>query len=280
MLARRELPKAYVSWNEAHKAPNGPGAWESFLRVRLRGKGLVLRRKTRLPSLLLKAIGPFGFQLNNRTREFEYPWCYFRSDLAEGMSALEIGGGLSGFQFVLAREGVRVTSVDPLVPPPGGHQWGFPEGDFARLNAVFADGRVRFIRDYVENARLEREAFDRIFCISVLEHIPEQNLVSLMRECCRLLRPGGRLLATIDLFLDCAPFTAKRSNWWGENISVKRMIDASGLTLVHGVPEELHGFESFSVDAIRASRAQFFERGGVLTQCVILEKPTLGASAG
>ena len=50
--------------------------------------------------------GPFAFQENNDTRRFEYPWAYFATSLRPGF-ALEIGGGLSGFQSCCRRQASR-----------------------------------------------------------------------------------------------------------------------------------------------------------------------------
>jgi len=42
-----------------------------------------------------------------------------------------------------------------------------------------------------------------------------------------VLKPGGRLVLTIDLFLNLKPFTSRTSNQFGVNVSIgELMIDA------------------------------------------------------
>ena len=100
-LARRDMPQAYVDWNRRWSAPLG-SAWTRHLG----------RRWWTWP-IAASLVGPFAFQLNNDTRRVEYPWAYDALALAPRLRVLEVGGGLSGFQFVLSRCGCRVTNVDP-----------------------------------------------------------------------------------------------------------------------------------------------------------------------
>ncbi len=49
--------------------------------------------------------------------------------------------------------------------------------------------------------------FDRVFCISVLEHVPEGREQGL-RECIRVMKPGGLLLLSMDCIV--------RGDWVGD----------------------------------------------------------------
>lgn len=49
--------------------------------------------------------------------------------------------------------------------------------------------------------RLPDEHFDAVFSISVVEHVPGDRLGPFMRDCARILKPGGLLLHAIDLYL-------------------------------------------------------------------------------
>jgi ubiquinone/menaquinone biosynthesis C-methylase UbiE len=50
------------------------------------------------------------------------------------------------------------------------------------------------------NLKVENAFFDRVFCISVLEHIANPVVQQQgIREMVRILKPGGRLIITVDL---------------------------------------------------------------------------------
>jgi hypothetical protein len=56
--------------------------------------------------------GLFGFQPNNSTHEFEYPWAFYVAPLSSGLHVLEIGGAMSEFQFALARAGAVLAEAN------------------------------------------------------------------------------------------------------------------------------------------------------------------------
>ena len=58
-------------------------------------------------------VGPFAFQDNNTSREFEYPWAFHSVSIHRGIRVVDVGGSLAGFQFVLARTGADVLNIDP-----------------------------------------------------------------------------------------------------------------------------------------------------------------------
>jgi SAM-dependent methyltransferase len=285
MLAPRNLPAEYGCWNQKHRAPLGSRGWLRAVNSmpgraagRMMGNGFQPGRPITYPAWLMRRVGPFAFQANSLTRAFEYPWAYHATPLERGMKAVELGAGASGFQFVLAGSGVEVVSVDPLLNPSEKVDWVFAANDYRRINEAFG-GKVRFVRDFLENAKLEAGGFDRVFAISVIEHVPEENALSLMREIARILKPGGLFVCTIDLFLDCHPFTERLSNIWGRNISVGRLVEASGLTLRLGERTQLLGHPEFDPGEILKNRDRFLlvqdSVGGaqVMTQCLVLEKP-------
>ncbi len=55
------------------------------------------------------------------------------------------------------------------------------------------------------SAELADASFDVIFSISVLEHVPCDKLADCFADMARLLRPGGRMLHAIDLYVDDEP---------------------------------------------------------------------------
>src|ERR1035437_891191 len=101
VLAPRVLPDEYVEWNRAHGAPFGRGGsrrrvWSRFGKARS-----------------ARYCGPYGWQKNNSTRRYEYPWAYEQvRRLGDGLTIADIGAGLAGLQFTLACAGYDVHAVD------------------------------------------------------------------------------------------------------------------------------------------------------------------------
>lgn len=271
MLAAKNLPCEFTTWNLKHKAPCGADWWVKFVNSQIPGHNFAWRNRYNLPSWLIRQIGSFGFQLNSLTRIFEYPWCFFATPLEPGMRVLEIGAGASGFQFLLADYGLDVTSVDPLINPSEQVDWIFSAKEFNHLNQSFG-GKVKFIQNFLQNAKLNSNHYDRIFSISAIEHIPPDDAIPLVQEIERLLKPGGSFITTIDLFLDCYPFENQVYNQYGANISIRSLIEQSGLKIKIGNPAELYGYTEFDAEKIRSRRDEFLVINNIMTQCIILEK--------
>jgi len=261
VIGRRQLSQAFSSWNATWQAPFGSAACDA----------VPIRDRPHAPDP--RVFGPFAFQGNNSTRTFEYPWAYFAGMTAPGMRALEIGGGLSGFQFVLGLEGCAVVNVDPGDDPD--HAWqGDPE-DHAKLNRAFGT-EVELVVTTGDRYEDEPESFDRAYCLSVIEHMSDEVADATMRRAALLLRPGGYFVLTVDLLLDVAPFTDAESNDIGVNKDVERLITASGLDLVAGVREELFGFPEFDTHTIAEQRDDYYVgefRLPVVAQAFVLRKP-------
>jgi SAM-dependent methyltransferase len=222
--------------------------------------------------MLERLRGPFGIQENNTVREFEYPWAYFATPRRPGLDVLEIGGGLGGFQFVLAREGCRVVNVDPGMDAVG-VGWPCDESSMRRLNRRFGTS-VQLRNTVIERAELPDDAFDVAYSISVLEHLPPDELVTTLKEVHRALRPGGHFVMTIDLFLNIAPFTSQRRNKFGTNVDLRWLHQQAPFELVFGTPSELHGFEGFSSEWVLSNLADLLVgEYPALCQCLVLRKP-------
>ena len=115
--------------------------------------------------------------------------------LAPPARLLEIGGGepvVSGF---LAELGYDVTLIDPYD--------GFGNGPTEFEQYVRRFPHVRLVRDYLRAGMrdFERESFDIIFSVSVLEHIPPDPLASCFAAIGEFLRPNGISLHCFDFVL-------------------------------------------------------------------------------
>ena len=259
MLARRVLPASYLEWNQRWSAPHG-SAWTRRL-----------GRRWWTSPIAASLVGPFAFQANNDTRRVEYPWAYDALALVPGLNVLEVGGGLSGFQFALSRCGCRVTNVDPA--DETAVHWPLDRRTLGLLNRRFGTS-VMLKQCFVQEAGLTADAFDRAVSISVIEHIRREDIVVVLDHVRRALKPGGRFVLTIDLFLDLVPFTSETQNKFGTNISVEWLVRESGLALVHGEPRELYGFPDFEPDEILAQKDRYYVGQGwpTMVQTLVLAK--------
>ncbi|HVM07309.1 MAG TPA: hypothetical protein VM345_02510 [Acidimicrobiales bacterium] len=263
MIALKYLPSQFQEWNARWGAPYGH-------------KRLPDAVTSRLP-LRLKAalVGPFGFQaFNNRTRLFEYPWAFHVTELEQGQRAVDLGGSLGGFQFVLARSGLVVHNVDPGLAAAMG--WNVPTSTHGKLNAAFGTN-VSLHATKLQDAAIARHSIDRFFAISTLEHIPPAEIPAVIRAMSDSLSPGGKAVLTVDLFLDQVPFTPRRSsNAHGSNINIRHIVEMSGLTLVEGNPAQLYGFDEFDPAAVLAELDSYLwgDVGPCVAQAFVLQKPS------
>lgn len=129
------------------------------------------------------------------SRLWEYPFAILAGDLQPGMACADVGCGRTPFTVYLSRQpGLRVMGFDPDVG-----------GDETRTTAfgVNADFVRRAGLDVraCSMARLEApdDHFDRVFCLSVIEHLEALLARAGMREMARILKPGGRLIVTMDV---------------------------------------------------------------------------------
>ena len=261
MLAPRVIPDEYRKWNSSFGAPSG------FTRLR----GPILRHR-RLRQAFPQIEGPFAIQANNTIHAYEYPWAWNAARVASGITAVDLGGSLAGFQFALSRSGVRVINVDPGDRPTG-HGWNVDHQSIARLNRAFRT-RVELANTTLNEAALPDCSIDTVYSISTIEHIPMRELPSLIREIERILKPGGSCVLTIDLFLNLQPFSDRESNEYGINVPPRFLVDASSLELAAGKPSELLGYAEFDPRAILATLENYLiGTYPALAQCLVLRKP-------
>lgn len=161
----------------------------------------------------------------NVNRYWEYPWAYFHSRLRPGMRVLDAGAGYSSFLQHLQE---RVPDVEYHAADPC-FEWAKPR----QLSGVA-----------LSTAPLERldhpdSSFDVIFCLSVMEHLLVSAQLAAIGSLARCLRPGGRLVLTLDYFLDWPRWHEARERkrqWYSwlpndGNIDASALVRASGLDL-------------------------------------------------
>ncbi|MDQ6838075.1 MAG: class I SAM-dependent methyltransferase, partial [Actinomycetota bacterium] len=202
------------------------------------------------------------------------PWAFFAVPLCPTMRLVDLGGALSGLQFVLARSGATVINVDPFIDygTSGEYAGADPDHRLQHLNQTFATA-VQLRRSTLAEAELEADSVDVVYCISTIEHLPAAAVATTAAEIRMVLRPGGHAVLSIDLFLDLWPFTALTHNRWGTNIDVAALVEASGLELVFGTPSELLGFAEFDAETVQANVPDYLVGDyPALAQCFVLRK--------
>lgn len=121
------------------------------------------------------------------SKRWEYPWALERAALTPGSRILDAGCGASIFPVYLARHGHRVSALDLETADRLGGAHGV---------------QVGYIRGDLTALPLASGSFDAVFCVSVVEHLPEKRIPAAIAELRRVLRPGGRLLLTTDFYED------------------------------------------------------------------------------
>jgi len=154
------------------------------------------------------------------SRAWEYPWAVLAADLpARPARMIDVGGGGSAFGFYLAGKGHECVVADPSLNEGAGcvydrertayqnlrsmskkvlfraariHSvWGLP--DTERMSGI------RFAPHLADDLKFPDHHFDRVFCLSVIEHVPQELWAGCIREFERVLRPGGYLIITQDM---------------------------------------------------------------------------------
>jgi 2-polyprenyl-3-methyl-5-hydroxy-6-metoxy-1,4-benzoquinol methylase len=262
MIGRRPLDEKYEAWNQKWHAPYG----NMVFRKCIPGRYYLKRGLGNL-------VGMFAIQPNNTTRAFEYPWAFYAAQLEAGFNVVDIGAGFSGFPFVLSKLGMHCTVVDPFFQyGPSSHYPKDPARVISIMNRIFGT-KVSVRATTVDQAQLPEESVDRVFCLSVIEHLATEDAITVLNECRRILKPGGLLVMTVDLFLDVMPFTDVVSNSFGTNASIADLVAKSGLSLVQGETAELCGFPEFNPKNVRANLDKYYQgEHAALAQAFVLRK--------
>lgn len=116
---------------------------------------------------------------------YKYLYKYSNASIAE------IGGGNSRLLPILARKN-RCFNIDEFK--------GVGQGPTKEVSVKGITNILTFIgnsSDFISN-----EQFDVIFSVSVVEHVPDEQLSIFFEDCNRILRPSGIMIHLIDAYLE------------------------------------------------------------------------------
>lgn len=132
-------------------------------------------------------------------RCFEYPWCFNELALRPGDTLLDVGTERSPFPFFCAVyvPNTTVHAADKDLHPFTQTQRNYLRHVRSRLKQVGSRMSLS-IQDAV-SLPYPDATFDRISCISVIEHLPGDGDIRVMRELSRVLKPGGCIVLTTDM---------------------------------------------------------------------------------
>jgi 2-polyprenyl-3-methyl-5-hydroxy-6-metoxy-1,4-benzoquinol methylase len=121
------------------------------------------------------------------SRISEYPWALVNARITGKQSVLDVGGADSPFQYALVMRAGAVTNIDLD-----------EDGKFALakksiLGKALSDKIVWLKQDVLTY----KKTFDRVLCISVLEHM--RDPIGAVKHLYSLVNPGGRLLFSFDV---------------------------------------------------------------------------------
>lgn len=140
---------------------------------------------------------------NNGTRCWEYPWILENGRFDKGLKCLDAGCGQSPFPVYLHDIGCEAHGLDYLQGEKGDYPetYGIPK----KWIKMF-DGIVEYHHGTMFKPPFPDNTFDRITCVSVLEHIlkPEEPHAHYpcLSELRRILKPDGLLIVTVDYFVN------------------------------------------------------------------------------
>lgn len=131
------------------------------------------------------------------SRLWEYPWAILESDLKPGMKCADVGCGESPFTVYLKEiVGCDITGFDCDIHREQN------KDNFGVSELFLKNTGLNIIKSSVDDIDSVDNAFDRVYCISVIEHIKNCGVRAKgMREISRILTPGGLAIITVDVNL-------------------------------------------------------------------------------
>lgn len=139
------------------------------------------------------------------SRQWEYPWAIESGELVdsegyaiddiEEMKVLDVGCGSAPFLIYLSQMGCQAYGSDPGCAPEQESIDGF----WSVFNPDFGKPYITELRqEGMERLSWPDGYFDRVFCLSVIEHLPLEIVRAGVGHMKRVLKPNGLLVMSVD----------------------------------------------------------------------------------
>ena len=141
------------------------------------------------------AVGMLSRPAFYAARLWEYPFAILTADLEPGMKVADIGCGMTAFTIYLKEHArCEIVGVDPDVFESGTKYYahGVSQEFIERTG-------LNIVKGEFDEIPLPSDSQDRVFCISVMEHVAPDVRRRGMQEIARILKPGGKAILTVDV---------------------------------------------------------------------------------
>ena len=128
-------------------------------------------------------------------RLWEYPYAILSARLKPGMRCVDIGCGMTAFTIYLK----EVALCDVVGADPDLFESGIREKAHGVSREFIRNTGLHVVRCGMEKINLSSNSCDRVFCLSVIEHLERATIYQGIREMVRILKPGGLLVLTADV---------------------------------------------------------------------------------
>jgi len=189
------------------------------------------------------------FKQINIARRIEINWILARADFRLTDQICDVGCGDGYWSSVFSRNVFRVFALDPF-------------HDDLNKALYFQGPKLFFFNAVGENIPMLSSSMDKVISVCVFEHCFKD--VQAFREVYRILKPGGRLLATVDS-LDSPEISDDHREWHKKAFYCSQLYTQSSLI------EKLQsaGFEQIEVHYILGSKLgiwweKFIQKVGTL----------------
>jgi len=159
---------------------------------------------------------------NHWSRAWEYPWAIYVAKLTEHCRVLDVGGGGSSLPDYLSKLGHEVYVIDPSLRDGVNLYFDKNKSLFRNLrsfifrttmnllkinsvegiHSIRKTSGIKYLAQKASSIDYPDNYFDRVFCLSVMEHIPKDEWKVCMAEFERVLKKGGHLVITLDMTID------------------------------------------------------------------------------
>jgi SAM-dependent methyltransferase len=118
------------------------------------------------------------------SRRIEWPWAVIAGCLKPDDIVLDAGGGDGIFQHIISKRCQLAINLDYSIE---------------QLKNAKSQGMVNLYRGDLRAIPCRDSTFDKVFSISVLEHMSDLDMKTAFTEMYRVLKPNGLLIGTVDI---------------------------------------------------------------------------------